>query len=57
MAKNKNRDRKIQTGSTAERSAQGARTSSMEAQVEQRDTRVNPAGTSHKGRSKRFGHN
>jgi hypothetical protein len=57
MAKNKNRDRKIQTGSSAERSAQEARTSSMEAQSERRDTQAPPSGLAQKGRQKRFGHN
>ncbi|MEU3300674.1 hypothetical protein ABZ729_12730 [Streptomyces sp. NPDC006678] len=57
MAKNKNRDRKIQAGSNAERSAQEARTSSMEAQSERRDTQVPPTSVAHKGRQKRFGHN
>ncbi|MGW2561286.1 hypothetical protein ACWCXB_18940 [Streptomyces sp. NPDC001514] len=58
MAKNKNRERKPQTGSSAERGAQQARSSSMEAQTEQRATQIatgDPAA--HKGRQKRFGHN
>ncbi|MFE7777438.1 hypothetical protein ACFU5O_26800 [Streptomyces sp. NPDC057445] len=57
MAKNKNRERKMQTGSNHERSAQDARTSSMEAQAERHDTQVTATGGANKGRQKRFGHN
>ncbi|WP_432072480.1 hypothetical protein [Streptomyces wuyuanensis] len=49
MAKNKNRERKPQSGSTGEHGAQEARTPEAQA-----DT---PIATAHKGRQKRFGHN
>ncbi|MEU6704472.1 hypothetical protein [Streptomyces wuyuanensis] len=49
MAKNKNRERKPQSGSTGERGAQEARPQEAPA-----DT---PIATAHKGRQKRFGHN
>ncbi|MGW1881788.1 hypothetical protein [Streptomyces sp. NPDC001970] len=57
MAKNKNRERKPQTGSQAERGTQQARSSSMEAQAEQRATQIASGDPAHKGRQKRFGHN
>ncbi|MFD5429360.1 hypothetical protein [Streptomyces sp. NPDC127084] len=57
MAKNKNRERKQPAASNAERGAQQARSSSMEAQVEQRASQVAPTDMAHKGRQKRFGHN
>ncbi|MFD4586536.1 hypothetical protein ACFWOY_21835 [Streptomyces sp. NPDC058423] len=51
MAKNKNRERKAQSGSTAERGAHETRTPEAQADA--------PIATSvaHKGRQKRFGHN
>ncbi|WP_338676144.1 hypothetical protein V1460_26605 [Streptomyces sp. SCSIO 30461] len=57
MAKNKNRERKQPAASNAERSTQQARSSSMEAQAEQRAAQVTPTEMAHKGRQKRFGHN
>ncbi|MFF3321830.1 hypothetical protein [Streptomyces sp. NPDC002889] len=56
MAKNKNRDRS-QKSSAAERGAEQARSSAMEAQAEQRQSQVTPSDVAHKGRQKRFGHN
>ncbi|MEU2153660.1 MULTISPECIES: hypothetical protein [unclassified Streptomyces] len=57
MAKNKNRERKQQSASSAERGSQQARSSSMEAQAEHRAAQVTPTDVAHKGRQKRFGHN
>ncbi|GAA3370308.1 hypothetical protein GCM10020367_16450 [Streptomyces sannanensis] len=64
MAKNRNQPRTKQqprstaaTRSTAaERGAEQAKSSSMEAQAEQRQSQVTP-NVAHKGRQKRFGHN
>ncbi|MEU0663420.1 MULTISPECIES: hypothetical protein [Streptomyces] len=56
MAKNKKSDRS-QKASPAERGAQQAKTSSMEAQAEHRISQVTPADVAGKGRQKRFGHN
>ncbi|GGW32335.1 hypothetical protein [Streptomyces xantholiticus] len=57
MAKNKKQDRAQNQSSAAERGAQQARSSSMEAQAEQRAQAVTPSDVAHKGRQKRFGHN
>ncbi|GAA2492112.1 hypothetical protein GCM10010393_25020 [Streptomyces gobitricini] len=56
MAKNKKPDRG-QKASPAERGAQQAKSSSMEAQAEHRVSQVTPADVAGKGRQKRFGHN
>jgi hypothetical protein len=56
MAKNK-QNRKQPAASNAERGAQQAKSSSMEAQAEQRAAQVTPTDVAHKGRQKRFGHN
>lgn len=58
MAKNKNRDRtKQQARSAAERGAEEAKSSSMEAESEQMQAKIQPTDPTHKGRQKRFGHN
>lgn len=57
MAKNKKSERSQQKASAAERGAQQAKTSSMEAQAEHRISQVTPADVAGKGRQKRFGHN
>ncbi|MGW7468716.1 hypothetical protein ACWGJT_29665 [Streptomyces xantholiticus] len=57
MAKNKKQDRAQNKSSAAERGAQQAHSSSMEAQAEQRAQAVTPSDVAHKGRQKRFGHN
>jgi hypothetical protein len=56
MAKNK-QNRKQATASSAERGTLQAKSSSFEAQAEQRATQVTPTDVAHKGRQKRFGHN
>ncbi|GGT36157.1 MULTISPECIES: hypothetical protein [Streptomyces] len=57
MAKNKKQERTQSKASPAERGTQQARSSSMEAQAEQRAQAVTPSDVAHKGRQKRFGHN
>ncbi|MGR8011108.1 hypothetical protein [Streptomyces hypolithicus] len=57
MAKNKKQSRDQQKSSAAERGAQQAKSSSMEAQAEQRISQVTPGDVARKGRQKRFGHN
>ncbi|MGX6740700.1 hypothetical protein [Streptomyces peucetius] len=57
MAKNKKQDRAQNKSSAAERGTQQARSSSIEAQAEQRAQAVTPSDVAHKGRQKRFGHN
>ncbi|WP_179166455.1 hypothetical protein [Streptomyces sp. CB03238] len=57
MAKNRKSDRSQQKASPAERGAQQAKSSSMEAQAEHRISQVTPADVAGKGRQKRFGHN
>ncbi|MDI9888410.1 hypothetical protein QMZ92_29585 [Streptomyces sp. HNM0645] len=51
MAKNKNRERKAQSGSPGERGGQEAPTPEAQADV------PIATGAAHKGRQKRFGHN
>ncbi|WP_167536424.1 hypothetical protein [Streptomyces ficellus] len=55
MAKNKKSDRSQQKASAAERGAQEAQRTSMEA--EHRMATATPADIARKGRQKRFGHN
>ncbi|MEW2634679.1 hypothetical protein AB0903_24310 [Streptomyces sp. NPDC048389] len=57
MAKNKKQERSQNKSSAAERGTEQARSSSMEAQAEQRSQSVTPSDVAHKGRQKRFGHN
>ncbi|GGL84768.1 hypothetical protein GCM10010129_30640 [Streptomyces fumigatiscleroticus] len=54
MAKNKNRDRKQPQAESAEQVAQPP---PLDAQDDQRATRMTPGDVARKGRQKRFGHN
>ncbi|MFI1967698.1 hypothetical protein [Streptomyces cinnamoneus] len=57
MAKNKKQDRSQQKASAAERGSEQAKTSSMEAQAERRQSQVTPGDMARKSKQKRFGHN
>ncbi|GAA0489796.1 hypothetical protein ACH4U6_23490 [Streptomyces netropsis] len=57
MAKNRKQNREQQKSSAAERGTQQAKSSSMEAQADQRQSQVTPGDMARKGRQKRFGHN
>lgn len=57
MAKNRKQNREPQKSSAAERGTQQAKSSSMEAQADQRQSQVTPGDMARKGRQKRFGHN
>ncbi|MFC8919418.1 hypothetical protein ACFT5C_26995 [Streptomyces sp. NPDC057116] len=57
MAKDRKQNRSQPKASAAERGTQQAKSSSMEAQAEQRMSQVTPSDIAHKGRQKRFGHN
>ncbi|MEW2577572.1 hypothetical protein [Streptomyces syringium] len=57
MAKNRKQNREQQKSSAAERGTQQAKSSSLEAQADQRQSQVTPGDMARKGRQKRFGHN
>ncbi|WP_208877024.1 hypothetical protein [Streptomyces armeniacus] len=57
MAKNKNRERKQQRSSAAQRGAEQSKSEAEAAAAEDMKSEGSPAQVAHKGRKKSFGHN
>ncbi|MGW7355042.1 hypothetical protein [Streptomyces sp. Z26] len=57
MAKNKNRERRQQPSSSAQRGADRSRREAESTAAEDMKSEGGPAGVAHKGRKRSFGHN